>query len=55
MLIRGLFNDAVSSSDCVGLQLRVAGWLVRTEMEKVRKEGIVGDFFWAPPPLPICP
>jgi len=50
MLIRGLINDAVSSSYCIGLQLQVTGWLVWTELERMRKEGIVAEFEVTPPP-----
>ena len=48
VLIRGLINDAVSSSYCMGLQLRVAGWLVKIELE-MQKEGIVAEFDVQPP------
>jgi hypothetical protein len=49
VLICGLINDAVSSSYCVSLQLRFAGWLVRIELERMRKEGIVAEFDVPPP------
>lgn len=51
MLIRGLINETVSScsSYCIGLQLRVKGWLVRIELERMRKEGIVAEFDVTPP------
>ena len=56
MLIRGLINDAVSSSYCIGLQLQVTGWLVWTELERMRKEGIVAEFGVTPHPHPpVCP
>jgi primosomal replication protein N len=41
VLIRGLFNYAVSSSDCTGVYLRVARWLAKSELERTRKEAIV--------------
>jgi hypothetical protein len=52
VLIRGLINDAVSSSCCIGLQLRDAGCLVRIELE-MQKEGIVAEFDVPPPSMSI--